>query len=153
MVSDSIAFVSDQYHFCTGSVLLLYWVRTTFYRVSIAVVLCQCCFCIPWQCHLLLAFVPVNTTSCLVCVFALLQFSDWYTSGFGIRCLLFWNNRTSPFYLKSLCNGNIIKRKCVQWEITERNCTYTKVNSIMIYWHWFTIQNINSGTTLSVKPI
>ena len=86
-------------------------------------------------------------------MYAYLTFNivDWYKSVFGIRCLLFWNNRTNNFYLKSLCNGNIIKGKCVKWEITEGNCTYTYIYSIMIYWQSFTIQK-NSGATLSIKP-
>ena len=72
----SIAFVPGQYRFCTGSVSLLCW-------VSIAFVLGQFCFCIPQQCRLLIAFVPVYTSSCHVCILEiyhcrLVQKRHWY---------------------------------------------------------------------------
>ena len=118
----SIAFVLGLYCFCAGSVSLLYGVNVvSVYHNSVVYLLLLYKFT---QAHVMYAYL----------IFIIV---DWYKSVFGIRCLLFWNNRTSPFYFKSLCNDNVIKGKCVKWKITEGNCTYTYVNSIMIYWHWF----------------
>ena len=59
--SNGVVFVLGQYRFCTGSVSLLCW-------VGMAFVLGQCCFCIPQQCHLPIAFVPVYKISFHVCI-------------------------------------------------------------------------------------
>ena len=93
---NGIAFVPGQYHFCTGSVSLLYW-------VSIAFVLGQYCFCagsVSLFYWVNVVFVYHNSVVYLLLLYqftlayvmyAYLTFIiiDWYKSVFGIRCLLF----------------------------------------------------------------